>query len=261
MPGAPHSRKPDQEWVRMLRLMETHPAAAVERAPASCGGSAIAAAISERSLPARHTPTAPKRVLVRDAARPRPRRRPAGFRLPLRRRERQRRVRRRGRYGEDDSSVDRLGHDLLSARLPGAVPDRGRAGHYARRAAAAGPVGYVRLDKTGADLAVRLHPDGGRRGYRPGRAPRDRHADHGWHLQLGGREADPSAGSRQEWASMMPPCAVGLISRTVCSSASTRVASLRHRFVALTALTPPARTVLAGRARQPGEAQPQGPEI
>ena len=29
---AQHTRKPDQEWVRMLRLMETHPAAAVERA-------------------------------------------------------------------------------------------------------------------------------------------------------------------------------------------------------------------------------------
>ena len=29
---ATHTRKPDQEWVRMLRLMETHPAAAVERA-------------------------------------------------------------------------------------------------------------------------------------------------------------------------------------------------------------------------------------
>ena len=29
---AKHTRKPDQEWVRMLRLMETHPAAAVERA-------------------------------------------------------------------------------------------------------------------------------------------------------------------------------------------------------------------------------------
>ena len=27
-----HTRKPDQEWVRMLRLMETHPAPAVERA-------------------------------------------------------------------------------------------------------------------------------------------------------------------------------------------------------------------------------------
>ena len=26
-----HTRKPDQEWVRMLRLMETHPAPAVER--------------------------------------------------------------------------------------------------------------------------------------------------------------------------------------------------------------------------------------
>ena len=29
---ARHTRKPDQEWVRMLRLMETHPVAAVERA-------------------------------------------------------------------------------------------------------------------------------------------------------------------------------------------------------------------------------------
>ena len=29
---ATHTRKSDQEWVRMLRLMETHPAAAVERA-------------------------------------------------------------------------------------------------------------------------------------------------------------------------------------------------------------------------------------
>ena len=29
---ARHTRKPDQEWVRMLRLLETHPAAAVERA-------------------------------------------------------------------------------------------------------------------------------------------------------------------------------------------------------------------------------------
>ena len=29
---AKHTRKPDQEWVRMLRLMETHPTAAVERA-------------------------------------------------------------------------------------------------------------------------------------------------------------------------------------------------------------------------------------
>ena len=29
---AKHTRKPDQEWVRMLRLLETHPAATVERA-------------------------------------------------------------------------------------------------------------------------------------------------------------------------------------------------------------------------------------
>ena len=32
---AKHTRKPDQEWVRMLRLMETHPPAAVERAVAA----------------------------------------------------------------------------------------------------------------------------------------------------------------------------------------------------------------------------------
>ncbi len=32
---ARHTRKPDQEWVRILRLMETHPAAAVERAAAT----------------------------------------------------------------------------------------------------------------------------------------------------------------------------------------------------------------------------------
>ena len=29
---AKHTRKPDQEWVRMLWLMETHPASAIERA-------------------------------------------------------------------------------------------------------------------------------------------------------------------------------------------------------------------------------------
>ena len=32
---AKHTRKPDQEWVRMQRLMETHPPAAVERAVAT----------------------------------------------------------------------------------------------------------------------------------------------------------------------------------------------------------------------------------
>ena len=32
---AKHTRKPDQKWVRMLRLMETHPPAAVERAVAA----------------------------------------------------------------------------------------------------------------------------------------------------------------------------------------------------------------------------------
>ena len=32
---AQHTRKPDQEWVRMLRLLETHPAAAVDRALAT----------------------------------------------------------------------------------------------------------------------------------------------------------------------------------------------------------------------------------
>ena len=32
---AKHTRKPDQEWVRMLRLLEKHPAATVERAVAT----------------------------------------------------------------------------------------------------------------------------------------------------------------------------------------------------------------------------------
>ena len=63
---------------------------------------------------------------------PRPRRGFAGLRLPLRRRGRQRRVRRRRRHREDPS-LHRLGDGLLSARLPGAVRDRGRAGHHARR--------------------------------------------------------------------------------------------------------------------------------
>jgi len=58
---------------------------------------------------------------------------------------------------------------------------------------------------------------------------------------------------------MMPARAVGPISMTVCSPASRRVASLRPRFAGLTALTPAARTVLVGPARQPGKAQPGGP--
>ena len=91
-------------------------------------------------------------------------------------------------------------------------------------------LGYVPLDKTGADLlfgfisqryerpepgdddesAVRAlvrglpRPDGGRRGHRPGRAPRDRTADHGRQLQVGGREAEPGAGRQQEGGSLMP---------------------------------------------------------
>ena len=60
---------------------------------------------------------------------------------------------------------------------------------------------------------------------------------------------------------MMLTRAVGPISMTVCSPASRRVASLRPRFAGLTALTPAARTVLSGPARQPGKAQPGGPEI
>ena len=36
--------------------------------------------------------------------------------------------------------------------------------------------------------------------------------------------------------------------------------SLRPRFAGLTALTPAARTVLAGPARQPGDAQQEGPK-
>ena len=59
---------------------------------------------------------------------------------------------------------------------------------------------------------------------------------------------------------MMLTRAVGPISMTVCSPASRRVASLRPRFAGLTALTPAARTVLAGPARQPGDAQQEGPK-
>ncbi len=54
---------------------------------------------------------------------------------------------------------------------------------------------------------------------------------------------------------MMLTRAVGPISMTVCSPASRRVASLRPRFAGLTALTPAARTVPGGPARQPGNAQ------
>ena len=65
---AKHTRKPDQEWVRMLRLMETHPAAAVERA--------VAAALERHSprletvrltpgSPARSSPAAASRVPTR----------------------------------------------------------------------------------------------------------------------------------------------------------------------------------------------------
>ena len=59
---------------------------------------------------------------------------------------------------------------------------------------------------------------------------------------------------------MMLTRAVGPISMTVCSPASRRVAALRPRFAGLTALTPAARTVLAGPARQPGDAQQEGPK-
>ena len=41
-------------------------------------------------------------------------------------------------------------------------------------------------------------PDGGRRGHRPDRAPRDGPADHRRQLQAAGRQAEPSAGTRQE---------------------------------------------------------------
>ena len=91
---------------------------------------------------------------------------------------------------------------------------------------------------------------------------RSYHADHGRQLQVGGREAEPGAGIRQEGrASMMLTRAVGPISMTVCSPASRRVASLRPRFAGLTALTPAARTVPAGPARQPGTLSQEGPEI
>ena len=51
------------------------------------------------------------------------------------------------------------------------------------------------------------------------------------------------------------PRAVGLISMTMCSPASRRVASLRPRFAGLTALTPAARTIPGEPAGQPGNAQ------
>ena len=54
---------------------------------------------------------------------------------------------------------------------------------------------------------------------------------------------------------MMLTRAVGLISMTVCSPASRRVATRRPRFAGLTALTPAARTVPGEPARQPGNAQ------
>ena len=75
---------------------------------------------------------------VRRATGPRPRRGPGGLRLRLRRRGRQRRPRRRGGNRQDPSG-HRPGNGLLPARLPGAVRDRRRAGHPARRSAAAGP--------------------------------------------------------------------------------------------------------------------------
>ena len=79
-----------------------------------------------------------RRLLVRRATGPRPRRGPGGLRLRLRRRGRQRRPRRRGGNRQDPSG-HRPGNGLLPARLPGAVRDRRRAGHPARRSAATGP--------------------------------------------------------------------------------------------------------------------------
>ena len=82
----------------------------------------------------------------------------------------------------------------------------------------------------------------------------------GGSFRLAGREAEPGAGIRQEGrVSMMLTRAVGPISMTVCSPPSRRVASLHPRFAGLTALTPAARTVLAP-ARQPGDAQQEGPK-
>ena len=103
-------------------------------------------------------------------------------------------------------------------------------------------------------------PDGGRGGHRPHRAPRDGPADHRRQLQVGGCEAEPGAGIRQEGSPLMPSGraprmpnavdhrasmtrAVGPISMTACSPASRRVATLRPRSAGLTALTPAARTV------------------
>ena len=60
---------------------------------------------------------------------------------------------------------------------------------------------------------------------------------------------------------MMLTRAVGLISMTVCSPASRRVASLRPRFAGLMALTPAARTVQASPPDSPGTLRQGGPRI
>ena len=73
---AKHTRKPDQEWVRMLRLMETHPAAAVERA--------VAAALEQL----RPRALAPRRSAPRTARRSRHPRRDLGELWTARRRSR-----------------------------------------------------------------------------------------------------------------------------------------------------------------------------
>jgi len=60
---------------------------------------------------------------------------------------------------------------------------------------------------------------------------------------------------------MMLTRAVGLISMTVCSPASRRVATRRPRFAGLTALTPAARTVQASPPDSPGTLRQGGPRI
>ena len=97
-------------------------------------------------------------------------------------------------------------------------------------------------------------PDGGRRGHRPGRPPRDGAADRGRQLPVGGREAEPATGIRQEGrASMMPARAVGPISMTVRSPASRPGGSLHPRFAGLMAFD-------AGYAHGPGRSCPTARE-
>ena len=112
--------------------------------------------------------------------------------------------------------VDRVVLDNTSLAVKDVLAGRDRVeteafeafrGGYPFRAEFCAPaegLGALRTPEPGGDdeSAVRAlvrglpRPDGGCRGHRPGRAPRDRTADHGRQLQVGSREAEPGAGGR-----------------------------------------------------------------